>query len=261
MGKPNLARDTKMGIPHGLQAPGPGHEAPSRPAIRGVSGDHGERAMKVRDVLVKVSEPRRLQQAGQQGRKNAGAAGIDPMTVEEFAQREGHLLARIQDKLATGPYRFQPARRVLIPKAGTSKMRKLGRPVVLDRIVGTSMHSVREEIFKPDFTASNFGFRRGLSPPQAIWHLQRLVQEGREWAVAVDLQSFFDEIPQGLILTLLRRKVADEQCATLLARLRKAGGIVKGAGEKTTKGCPQGSLLSPIRSTIVLNERDHKLEA
>jgi hypothetical protein len=57
MGKPNLGRDTKMGIHHGQQAPGPGHEAPSRPAIRGVSGDHGERAMKVRDVLMKVYEP------------------------------------------------------------------------------------------------------------------------------------------------------------------------------------------------------------
>ena len=77
MGKPNLGRDTKMGIHHGLQAPGPGHEAPSRPAIRGVNEDHGERVMKVSDVLVKVYEPRRLQQAWQQVRKNAGAAGID----------------------------------------------------------------------------------------------------------------------------------------------------------------------------------------
>ena len=78
-GTPNLGRDTKMGRHHGSQAPGPGHEAPSRPAICGVSGDHGERAMKVRDVLVKVFEPRRLQQAWQRVRQNAGAAGIDQM--------------------------------------------------------------------------------------------------------------------------------------------------------------------------------------
>ena len=70
----------------------------------------------------------------------------------------------------------------------------------------------------------------------------------------------FDEIPHGLILQLIRRKVADEQFVTLLARLLKAGVVVEGAFEKTTKGCPQGSPLSPILSNLVLNELDHKLE-
>jgi len=216
--------------------------------------------MKVSDVLVKVYEPRRLQQAWQQVRKNAGAAGIDRMTVDEFAQRDDYLLARIHAKLKAGHYRFQPARRVLIPKAGTSKRRKLGIPVVMDRVVGASMRSVLEDIFDPDFTASNFGFRRGRSQHQAIRHLQGLVQEGREWAVAVDLQAFFDEIPHGLILKLIRRKVADESLVTLIARLLKAGVMVNGEFAKTTKGCPQGSPLSPILSNIVLNELDHTLE-
>jgi group II intron reverse transcriptase/maturase len=229
-------------------------------AILSVKGDHGESEMKVREVLVKVFEPGRLQRAWQQVRKNAGAAGIDQMTVEEFVQREEQLLALIHDKLKSGSYRFQPAKRVLIPKEGTSKMRKLGIPVVMDRIVGASMHSVLEEIFDPDFTASNFGFRRGRSQHQAIRHVQRLVKEGREWAVAIDLKSFFDEIPHGLILKLIRRKVADEQFVIMLARLLKAGVIVNGAFEKTTQGCPQGSPLSPILSNIVLNELDHKLE-
>ena len=134
--------------------------------------------MKVRDVLVKVLEPGRLQMAWQQVRKNAGAAGIDQMTVAGFAQREEQLLALIHDKLKSGNYRFQPARRVLIPKEGTSGMRKLGIPVVMDRIVGVSMHSVLEEIFDLDFTASNFGFRRGRSQHQAIRHVQRLVKGG-----------------------------------------------------------------------------------
>ena len=79
MGKPNLGRDTKMGIHHGPQAPGPGQEAPSRSAICGVNGDHGESEMKERDVLVKVYEPGRLQRAWQRVRQNAGAAGIDQM--------------------------------------------------------------------------------------------------------------------------------------------------------------------------------------
>ncbi len=216
--------------------------------------------MKVREVLVKVYDPGRLRMAWQRVRKNAGAAGVDQMTVEEFSQKEERLLALIHDKLESGSYRFQPARRVLIPKEGTSKKRKLGIPVVMDRVVGTSMHGVLEEIFDPDFTESNFGFRWGRSQHQAIRHIQGLVKEGREWAVAVDLESFFDEISHGLILKLIRRKVADERFVTMLARLLKAGVIVKGEFEKTTKGCPQGSPLSPMLSNIVLNELDHKLE-
>lgn len=216
--------------------------------------------MKESEVLAKVYEPGRLQMAWQQVRENAGAAGIDQMTVEEFALREEELLGLIHDKLKSGSYRFKPARRVLIPKEGTSQKRKLGIPVVMDRIVGVSMHSVLEALFDPEFTESNFGFRRGRSQHQALGHLQKLVQEGREWAVAIDLKAFFDEIPHGLILKLIRRKVADEQFVTMIARLLKAGVIVEGKLEKTSKGCPQGSPLSPMLSNIVLNERDHQLE-
>jgi RNA-directed DNA polymerase len=71
---------------------------------------------------------------------------------------------------------------VLIPKEEASGMRKLGIPVVMDRIVGASMHSVLEEIFEADFTASNFGFRGGRSQHQATGQLRRLVKEGRDWA-------------------------------------------------------------------------------
>ena len=197
--------------------------------------------MKITDVLAKVSEPERLYRAWQQVRKNAGAAGIDQMTVEEFAAREETLLVLIHDRVSSGSYRFQPARRAEIPKEGTNKTRKLGIPVVMDRIVGTSMHYVLDEHFDPEFTDSNFGFRGGRSQHQAIRHLQALVNEDREWAVAIDLRAFFDEIPHGLILKLIRRKVADEQFVTLLARLLKAGVVVDGIFEKTTKGCPQGS--------------------
>jgi RNA-directed DNA polymerase len=216
--------------------------------------------MKVTEVLAKVYEPRRLQAAWHQVKQNAGAAGIDQMTVDEFAQREEELLGLIHDKLESGSYRFKPAKRVEIPKEGTSKTRKLGIPVVRDRIVGVSMHSVLEELFDAEFTESNFGFRRGKGQHQAIRHLRRLVEEGREWAVAIDLKSFFDEIPHGLILKLVRRKVADEEFVTMIARLLKAGVMVNGKLEKTTQGCPQGSPLSPMLSNIVLNELDHKLQ-
>ncbi len=69
--------------------------------------------MKVGEVLAKVYEPGRLQAAWQQVKKNAGAAGIDQMTVDEFELREEELLGLIHSKLKSGSYRFKPARRVL----------------------------------------------------------------------------------------------------------------------------------------------------
>lgn len=216
--------------------------------------------MKQKNVLERVYEPGRLARAWQQVRQNAGAAGIDQMTVEEFESREEELLQLIHDKLKSGGYHFKPARRVLIPKEGSAKKRKLGIPVVMDRVVSQSINLVCEAIFDPDFSASNFGYRRGKSQHQAMQHVQTIVREGHDWCAAIDLSSFFDEIPHDLILTLVRRNVADEGLVTLVARALKAGVVVDGAFEKTIKGCPQGSPLSPMLANIVLNELDHELE-
>jgi len=211
-------------------------------------------------VLERVYNSGRLRAAWQQVKENAGAAGIDRMTVAEFERRKDELLTLIHEKLKALTYRFKPARRALIPKEGTSKMRKLGIPVVMDRVVGQSINLVFAEIFDPEFTDSNFGFRRGKSQHQAIRHVQGIVREGYEWCASIDLKSFFDEIPHQLILGLICRKIADERLVTLIARALKAGVIVDGKLEKTTKGCPQGSPLSPMLSNIVLNELDHELE-
>lgn len=216
--------------------------------------------MKEQNVIEKVYSPERLLQAWQQVRRNAGAAGVDRMSVGQFEERIREIGPVITRKLREDTYRFKPARSVFIPKEGSTKMRPLGIPVVMDRIVSQSINTVCEEIFAPDFTESNYGFRPGKSQHMAIYHMQRLVKEGRKWCVSVDLKSFFDEIPHKLILKLIRRKIADERLVTLIARALKAGVIEEGKYLKTTKGCPQGSPLSPMLSNIVLNELDHELE-
>ena len=221
---------------------------------------HGAEGVKAERVLERVYDWGRLRMAWKQVEKNAGAAGIDKMTVEAFKKREGFLLREIQEKLKAGIYRFQPARRALIEKEGSQKKRKLGIPTVMDRIVSQSAHLVLHGIFDSEFTTSNFGFRRGKSQHRAIKQVQQAVVEGREWCVSIDLESFFDEIPHGLILRLLRRRIRDERFITLIARALKVGVIVEGWYEKTVKGCPQGSPMSPILSNIVLNELDQELE-
>ena len=216
--------------------------------------------MKLENVLERVYEPRRLRAAWRQVKQNAGAKGIDQMTVKQFEQRKEELLELIHEKLKTGAYRFKPTRRVLIAKEGTSKMRKLGIPVVMDRVVGQSINTVFAEIFDPTITESNFGFREGHSQHQAIKHVQQIVLDGYEWCASIDLASFFDEISHELILKLIRRKIADERLVTLVARALKAGIEIDGQFHKTVKGCPQGSPLSPMLSNIVLNELDWELE-
>jgi group II intron reverse transcriptase/maturase len=182
------------------------------------------------------------------------------MTVGAFAAEEQRLLRLLHEKLKSGNYRFKPAKRVLIPKPGSTKMRKLGIPIVMDRIVSQSINLALDEVFDPDFTSSNFGFRRDKSQQAAINHVRDAVTDGHEWCASIDLQSFFDEIPHALILRLLRRKISDESLITLIARALKAGVVVEGTFEKTIKGCPQGSPCSPILSNIVLNELDRELE-
>jgi len=198
------------------------------------------------NVLERVYEPRRLLEAWQQVKTNAGAAGIDRMSVKDFEERKGELMPMIRNKLMQGTYRCKPARRVEIPKEGSSKTRRLGIPVITDRIVSTSIQRVFEQIFEQDFTSSNYGFRRGRSQHQAIAYVKKKVEEGYSWCASIDLKGFFDEIPHDLILKLIRRKIADERIVTLVARALKAGVVVKGVFEKTTKGCPQGSPLSPM---------------
>jgi RNA-directed DNA polymerase len=211
-------------------------------------------------VLEKVYSSGRLRASWQQVKRNAGAAGIDQMSVRDFECREAEFLELIVEELKAGTYRFKPARRALIPKEGKAEMRKLGIPVVMDRIVGQSINLVFGEIFDPDFTVSNFGFRKAKSQHRAIRHVQQAAKDGFEWCASVDLKGFFDEIPHDLILKLIRRKIADERLVTLVARALKAGIMVNGEYHKTTRGCPQGSPLSPMLSNIVLNELDHELE-
>jgi group II intron reverse transcriptase/maturase len=219
-----------------------------------------EGSVKIERVMERVYDRGRLHRAWEAVKRNDGAAGIDHMTVEAFAGRAEEYLGLIHEKLRAGTYRFLPVRRVEIPKPGSTKTRKLGIPVVMDRIVSQSLHTVLEELYDGDFTASNFGFRRGKSQQQAIWHMRQAVVAGYEWCASIDLQRFFDEIPHGLILRLIRRKIRDERVVTLIARALKAGVKVDGRVEKTTKGCPQGAPVSPTLSNIVLNELDQELE-
>ena len=213
---------------------------------------------KYKEVLKRVYNRERLNRAWQQVKKNAGAAGIDKMTVGKFEENAERNLATAARKLKAGKYQFKPLKEVLIPKEGGT--RKLGIPVVMDRVVSQSMNMVMMEIYEPEFKNSSYGYRPGKSQHEAIGKMKEHIKEGREWVVEVDLKNFFDEIPHPLILKRVREKVEDDQMITLIARAIKSGRIKEGRYEKSQKGVPQGSPISPILSNIVLHELDQELE-
>ncbi len=82
--------------------------------------------MKIERVMERVYDWRRLHLAWRAVESNAGAAGIDQMTVQAFAERAEEYIGLIHEKLRAGVYRFKPVRRVEIPKPGATKKRKLG---------------------------------------------------------------------------------------------------------------------------------------
>ncbi len=260
MGKGEIRDDAETGAPRGGRQP---FRLGRKPGLSGhlrrqtVTEEGNE---KIERVMERVYDRGRLHQAWKAVKSNAGAAGIDQMTVASFGERAEEYLDLIHGKLRAGIYRFKPVKRVEIPKPGSTKKRKLGIPVVMDRVVSQSLHTVLEELFDGDFTASNFGFRRGKSQHQAIEHVRQAAVDGYEWCASIDLRGFFDEIPHDLILQLTRREIGDERVITLIARALKAGVKVNGQIEKTTKGCPQGAPVSPTLSNIVLNELDQELE-
>lgn len=77
----------------------------------------------------------------------------------------------------------------------------------------------------------------------------------------IDLEKFFDNVPQDKLMTLVGKIIQDPDTESLIAKYLKAGVMDNGKYEETSKGTPQGGNLSPILSNIMLNELDKEIEA
>ena len=93
---------------------------------------------------------------------NRGAAGVDHVSIEGYAENLEANLARLSAALRTGNYRPQAIRRHYIPKPGSQEKRPLGIPSVQDRVVQTALRMVIEPIFERDFAQQSYGFRPNL---------------------------------------------------------------------------------------------------
>jgi RNA-directed DNA polymerase len=215
---------------------------------RGVKGG------KWHSLIDKVSRLETLALGWAQVERNAGAAGVDRMSVKRFAQARDRYLAELARGLRDRSYRPQPVRRVYIPKG--KGQRPLGIPAVKDRVVQAALKLVIEPIFEHEFEPRSFGFRPGLGCKDALREVDRHLQSGHYWVVDADLQSYFDTIPHSSLLAKVGQRIADGQVLALVQRLLQQD-IMDGLKRWTPlSGSPQGAVVSPLLANIYLHELD-----
>ena len=209
----------------------------------------------------KVLSERNLQAAFWAVWRKDGAPGVDGQTVKQFGEQLESELARLRDELKTKRYRRQPARRVWIPKPGTTERRPLGIPAVRDRTVEAALRQVLEPIFERDFAQSSYGFRPGRGCREAVGRVEELLSQGHVWCVDADLKSYFDTIAHDRLMALVRERIVDGSVLSLLEQCLKAGVLEELKGwQPTEQGTPQGAVISPLLANLYLNPLDHELE-
>lgn len=190
---------------------------------------------------------------------NAGAPGIDGMTVDDVSDYIKNHYDEICSLIRKRRYKPQPVKRVRIPKEVKGEFRDLSIPVVVDRVIQQAIAQVLTPIFDPTFSDNSFGFRPKRSCQMAIKRCAKFANEGYDQVVSVDLRKYFDTVPQSYLIRLLSKTIKDSDLISLIHKFLVAGVMDNGLVHPTEEGVPQGSPLSPLLSNIMLNELDQEL--
>lgn len=221
---------------------------------------NGVKGGKWYSLMDKVYAPRTLQAAWQRVQANAGAQGIDRMSVEAFAAQAQRYLTELSQALSTGSYEPQAVRRVYIPKAGGGQ-RPLGIPTVKDRVVQAALKSVLEPIFENEFLESSYGFRPQRGCKDALRAVVHQIDAGRVWVVDADLKSYFDTIGHERLMGKLKRRIADSKVLKLIERYLKQDIVTQVESWTPVTGTPQGAVLSPLLANVYLHDLDEAMAA
>lgn len=212
------------------------------------------------ELMEKILSRENMMQAYKKVKAKNGASGVDGIGTEEIREYLIKNWEEIREKIKKRKYKPQPVLRVEIPKP-SGGTRNLGIPSVVDRIIEQAIAQVITPIVEPYFSEYSYGFRPKRSAQQAVLKLLEYFNDGYLYVVDIDLEKFFDNVPQDKLMTLVGKIIQDPDTESLIAKYLKAGVMIKGKYEETTKGTPQGGNLSPLLSNIMLNELDKELEA
>ncbi|GKX27735.1 group II intron reverse transcriptase/maturase [Vallitalea longa] len=210
-------------------------------------------------LLEKILDKDNMNKAFKRVKSNKGSHGIDKLTIDElleYLQKHGD---KVKQSIMEGSYIPKPVRRVEIPK-DNKKMRKLGIPTVVDRVIQQSITQVLSPIFEKTFSEYSYGFRPGRSCHDALKKCKEYINDGYNWAVDMDLKAYFDTVNHDKLMGLVYKEVKDKRVLSLIRKYLQAGVMINDVVNKTAKGVPQGGNLSPLLSNIMLNELDKELE-
>jgi RNA-directed DNA polymerase len=217
-------------------------------------------AKKVHSLIDKVYKRKNLEMAWERVQANRGSGGVDGQSLEAFGQRLGSELNQLQTELKEDAYQPQPVRQVQIPKAGKpGEFRTLGIPTIYDRVCQQALLNRLEPIFEPVLDDANFGYRRGRSTKDALRKVWKEIESGREWIVDADLKDFFGSVDHEKLLTLVAQRVADSRVLRLIKAMLKAGSYGQGRLFPSERGTPQGGVVSPLLSNILLTPFDREM--
>jgi len=213
------------------------------------------------NLMEQILRPENLNAAWKQVQSNHGSAGIDGLSIADSKTHLKEHWGAIESKLTEGRYKPSPVRRVYIPKdKGTT--RPLGIPTVQDRVIQQAVKQILEPHFDGNFSAHSYGFRPGRGAHDAIQAAQGYyIQQGKDWVVDIDLQSFFDEVNHDRLMCCIGEVIREKEVLQLLGRYLRAGVYEDGKVRPSGKGVPQGGPLSPLLAIIYLDALDKELES
>lgn len=189
--------------------------------------------------------------------KGSMTAGIDKKTINHFLQMPVEKLFHTVRK-AMEEYSPKAVRRVYIPKGNTGKMRPLGIPTMLDRIIQQCVRIVIEPIIEAKLYDHSYGFRPYRSTHHAISRCASLINKGRyQYVIEGDIKGYFDNINHAILLRKLHNiGIIDKRVLMLIRKMLKAGLMEDFKFYETNEGTPQGGIISPILANVYLNDFD-----
>lgn len=223
-----------------------------------IINERGKRALPLTRVYRNMRQRGLFYKAYENLYSNRGAttSGTDPNDTIQ-----GMSVARIDaiiQKLADGTYQWQPTRRTYVPKANGQK-RPISIPSWSDKLVQEVMRLILEAYYEPQFRESSHGFRPKRSGFTALKQIKEK-WTGTKWFIEGDIKGCFDNIPKELILRLLGQCIHDNRFLKLVKGMLNAGYMEEWQYYQTHSGVPQGGVVSPIVSNVVLNELDKWIE-